>query len=64
MCISTTEALHILKLLINEDIDACCEASMDKSEVSIKLQKLEKYLKKVNSKENPIDLHSQLDGYY
>ena len=64
MCISTTEALHIIKILLSDDIDACCEASMDKNEVSTKLHKLKKYLEKVNSKENPIDLHSKLDGYY
>jgi len=64
MCISTTEALHTIKVLINDDIDACCEASMDKDEVSIKLEKLRKYIEKINTKENPVDLHSALDGYY
>ena len=44
MCISTTEALHIIKILLSDDIDACCEASMDKNEVSTKLHKLKKYL--------------------
>jgi hypothetical protein len=64
MCISITEALHIIKVLINEDIDACCEVSMDKDEVTIKLEKLKKYLEKINSKENPVNLNSVLDGYY
>jgi hypothetical protein len=64
MCISTTEALHTIKTLLDDDIEACCEASMDKDEVFIKLQKLKKYLEKINSKENPVDLHSALDGYY
>tara|TARA_R100000306_G_C4347469_1_gene128345 strand:+ start:749 stop:964 length:216 start_codon:yes stop_codon:yes gene_type:complete len=64
MCISTTEALHTIKILLSEDIDACCEASMDKSEVSIKLEKLRKYIEKINTKENPVNLNSALDGYY
>ena len=64
MCIPTTEALHIIKTLINDDIDSCCEALMDKDEVCIKLEKLKKYLEKINNEENPIDLHSALDGYY
>jgi hypothetical protein len=64
MCISIAEALHIIKVLINEDIDACCEVSMDKDEVTIKLEKLKKYLEKINSKENPVNLNSVLDGYY
>ena len=64
MCVSTTEALHLIKTLIKDDIDECCEASMDKDEVTIKLERLMKYIEKINAKENPIDLHSALDGYY
>ena len=64
MCISTTEALHIIKVLINEDVDACCEVSMDKDEVFLKLEQLKKYLEKLHSKESPVDLHSALVGYY
>ena len=64
MSISTTEALHVIKILINDDIDACCKLSMDKDEVLIKLDKLKTYLEKINKEENPVDLHSALDGYY
>ena len=64
MCISNTEALHMIKVLLDDDIDACCEVSMDKDEVLIKLEKLRKYIEKINSKENPVDLNSALDGYY
>ena len=64
MCVSTTEALHLIKTLLNNDIDECCEASMDKDEVSIKLEKLRKYIEKINNKENPVDLNSALNGYY
>ena len=64
MCVSTTEALHLIKTLIKDDIDECCEASMDKDEVTIKLERLMKYIEKINNKENPVDLHSALEGYY
>jgi hypothetical protein len=64
MCISTIEALRIIKTLINEDVDSCCEAYMDKDEVSIKLEKLKEYIEKINSKENPVDLHSPLEDYF
>ena len=64
MCVSTTEALHLIKTLIKDDIDECCEASMDIDEVTIKLEKIEKYIEKINNKENPVDLHSALEGYY
>ena len=64
MCVSTTEALHLIKTLIKDDIDECCEASMDKDEVTIKLERLMKYIEKINNKENPVDLNSALDGYY
>ena len=45
MCISTTEALHTVKTLINDDVYECCEASMDKETVTEKFQKIEKYIK-------------------
>ena len=64
MCITTIEALHTVKILIKDDVDACCEVSMDKEEVILKLEKLKKYIEKIDKKENPIDLHSALDGYY
>ena len=64
MCITTVEALHTVKTLIMDDIDACCQASMDKNEVTIKLEKLKKYIEKIDKKENPVDLNSALDGYY
>jgi hypothetical protein len=64
MCISTVEALHAIKILIKDDIDACCEASMDKNEVTIKLEKIQKYIEKIDKNENPVNLHSALDGYY
>ena len=64
MCITTTEALHTVNILLKDDIDECCEASMDKGEVSIKLEKIKKYIEKINKKENPVDLNSPLDGYY
>ena len=64
MCISTTEALHTITTLIKDDIDECCESYMDKDEVTIKLEKLKKYIEKINEKENPVDLHSALEGYY
>ena len=51
MCITTTEALHTVRTLIKDDVDACCEVSMDKDEVTIKLEKLEKYIDKINKKE-------------
>jgi 2-hydroxy-3-keto-5-methylthiopentenyl-1-phosphate phosphatase len=64
MCISTIEALHTIKTLIDDDVDECCEALMDKTDVTIKLEKLKKYIEKINEKENPVDLHSALEGYY
>ena len=42
MCIKTSEALHMVKILITEDVDECCEASMDKEDVQDKLEKLKK----------------------
>ena len=62
--ITTTEALHMLKNLITCDVDECCMASMDKDNVIEKLDKIKKYIEKINEKENPKDPHSALDGYY
>ena len=64
MCISTKDALHTVTILLKDDVDACCEVSMDKDDVIIKLEKLKKYIQKIDKKENPVDLHSALDGYY
>ena len=64
MCISTTEALHTVKTLINDDVYDCCEASMDKETVTEKLEKIEKYIKKIDKKENPVDANSPFGGYY
>jgi hypothetical protein len=64
MCISTTEALHTVKTLIKEDVQECCEVSMDKETVTHKLEKLLKYIKKIDEKENPVDLSSPFGGYY
>ena len=64
MCITTTEALHTVKTLIKDDVDACCEVSMDKDEVTLKLEKIKKYIEKIYKKENPVDLNSALEGYY
>ena len=62
--LSTTEAVHMIKKLITCDVDECCMASMDKEDVVEKLEKIKKYLEKIDKKENPKDLHSALDGYY
>jgi hypothetical protein len=64
MCISTTEALHAVKTLIKDDVYECCEASMDKETVTDKLEKIEKYIKKIDRKENPVDLKDPFGGYY
>ena len=64
MVIPTSEALYIIKGLIKDDVESCCEALMDKDEVIIKLQKIKDYIQNINDKENPVDLHSALDGYY
>ena len=64
MCITTTEALHTVKTLIKDDVYECCEASMDKEKVTEKLEKLEKYINKINKKENPVDLKNPFGGYY
>ena len=65
MCIKTAEALYMVKTLIKDDVYECCEASMDKEKVTEKLEKLEKYINKINKKENPIDESNPfLTGYY
>ena len=64
MCIKTAEALHTVKTLIKDDVYECCEASMDKETVTEKLEKLLKYVEKINKKENPVDLKDPFGGYY
>ena len=64
MCISTAEALHTIKILIKDDVYECCEASMDKEKVTDKLEKIEKYINKINKKENPVDMQNPHGGYY
>ena len=64
MCIKTSEALHMVKKLITEDVDECCEASMDKEDVQEKLGKLKKYIAKIDKKENPVDMKDPFGGYY
>ena len=64
MCIKTSEALYVIKTLIKDDVYECCEASMDKETVTEKLEKLEKYIKKIDKKENPVDLKDPFGGYY
>ena len=64
MCIKTAEALHTVKTLIKDDIYECCEASMDKETVTEKLEKILKYVEKINKKENPVDLKDPFGGYY
>ena len=64
MCISTATALHTVKTLIKDDVYECCEASMDKETVTEKLEKILKYIEKIDKKENPVDLSSPFGGYY
>ena len=59
----TTEALYIVKNLIKEDVDECCEASMDKEKVTNKLKDIKKFLEKLDEKENPKDLNNPFTGY-
>ena len=59
----TTEALYIVKNLIKEDVDECCEASMDKEKVTNKLKDIKKFLKELDEKENPKDLNNPFTGY-
>jgi hypothetical protein len=60
----TSEALHIVKNLIKEDVDECCEASMDKEKVTNKLKDIKKFLEELDEKENPKDLNDPFTGYY
>ena len=60
----TSEALHVVKNLIKEDVDECCEASMDKEKVTNKLKDIMKFLEKLDEKENPKDLSDPFTGYY
>ena len=64
MCIKTSEALYMVKTLIKDDVYECCEASMDKETVTEKLEKLLKYVEKINKKENPQDMSRPFGGYY
>jgi len=65
MCIKTAEALYTIKTLIKDDVYECCEASMDKEKVTDKLEKLKKYVEKIDKKENPVDPNNPfLTGYY
>ena len=64
MCIKTAEALHTIKALINDDIEDCCEASMDKEKVADRLTKIKKYIEKIDKKENPVDVKNPFSGYY
>ena len=59
----TSEALHIVKNLIKEDVDECCEASMDKEKVTNKLKDIKKFLEELDEKENPKDLNNPFTGY-
>ena len=62
--LTTTEAVYMIKKLITCDVDECCMASMDKDDVIIQLEKIKKYIEKIDEKENPKDLNSPLEGYY
>ena len=59
----TSEALYVVKNLIKEDVNECCEASMDKEKVTKKLKDIEKFLEKLDEKENPKDLNDPFTGY-
>ena len=59
----TTEALYIVKNLIKEDVNECCEASMDKEKVTNKLKDIKKFLEELDEKENPKDLNDPFTGY-
>ena len=54
----------MVKNLIKEDVNECCEASMDKEKVTKKLKDIEKFLEKLDEKENPKDLNDPFGGYY
>ena len=60
----TSEALHVVKNLIKEDVNECCEASMDKEKVTNKLKDIKKFLEELDEKENPKDLNDPFTGYY
>ena len=60
----TSEALHVVKNLIKEDVNECCEASMDKVKVTNKLKDIKKFLEELDEKENPKDLNDPFNGYY
>ena len=60
----TSEALYIVKNLIKEDVNECCEASMDKEKVTNKLKDIKKFLEELDEKENPKDLNDPFNGYY
>ena len=64
MCIKTAEALRTVRELIKDDVDECCEASRDKDSVTKKLERLLKYIEKINKKENPVDSSGPFGGYY
>ena len=64
MCMTTTEALFTVKKLIDEDVYECCEQSMDKENVTDELERIKKYIEKIDKKENPKDLKSPFGGYY
>jgi hypothetical protein len=59
----TSEALYIVKNLIKEDVDECCEASMDKEKVTNKLKDIKKFLEELDEKENPKYLNNTFTGY-
>ena len=59
----TSEALYIVKNLIKEDVNECCEASMDKEKVTNKLKDIKKFLEELDEKENPKDLNNPFTGY-
>jgi len=61
--LTVKEALNTLKEIF-DDIEYCCEASMDKPCVLDNLKKIEDYLKEVDKKENPVDLNDPIEGYY
>ena len=60
----TSEALYAVNNLIKEDVNDCCEASMDKEKVTNKLKEIKKFLEKLDEKENPKDLNDPFGGYY
>ena len=59
----THEALYAIKMLIKEDVNECCEASMDKEKVTNKLEEIKKFLEELDEKENPKDLNNPFTGY-